>query len=134
MTPGGATATRPPRACLTRRDALPSGTAAAAAGLFGALRPALEAAAESIRRGGALRAALEADAPSPDPDLSSAAVGRRVFQSLFDKVSDTDADLRIVPMLAASWSISSDATVYTLRHYSSAGFQDGTPFDAQAVV
>jgi hypothetical protein len=57
-----------------------------------------------------------------------------VFHSLFDKLVDTDADLKIVPTLAASWSISSDATVYTLRLRPGVRFHDGPPFDAQAVV
>ena len=102
--------------------------------MFGASDLVPGAWAQNGRRGGTLRAGLDADPPNLDPHRSSAAVDRQVFQSLFDKLVDTDTNLKVIPMLATSWSISSDGTVYTLKLQQGVQFHDGTPFNAQAVV
>jgi peptide/nickel transport system substrate-binding protein len=121
---------------ITRRDLLRRGAAGAlAAGLAGAAGGTLSAfAAQGGRRGGTLRAGLDADPPNLDPHRSTAAVDRQVYQSLYDKLVDTDADLKIVPMLATSWSVSQDGRTYTLKLRQGVQFHDGTPFNAQAVV
>ena len=125
-------AERTKRDRLTRRDLLRYGAAgAAAAGLWGASDLVPGASAQTGR---VLRAGLDSDPPNLDPHRSSAAVDRQVFQSLFDKLVDLDANLKIVPMLATSWSISSDGTVYTLKLQQGVQFHDGTPFNAQAAV
>src|SRR3990170_6936094 len=85
------------------------------------------------RRGGTLRVGLNADPPRMDPHLSTAAVDRQVYQNLFDKLVDINKDLEIVPMLATSWTISSDGKVYTFRLRPNVVFHDGTPFNAEAV-
>ena len=123
------------RSRLTRRELLRYGAAgAAAAGVFGTSTLVPDAWAQNAGRGGTLRAGLNADPPNLDPHRSSAAVDRQVFQSIFDKLVDTDSNLKIVPMLATSWSTSSDGTVYTLKLQQGVQFHDGTPFNAQAVV
>ena len=125
-------AERTKRDRLTRRDLLRYGAAgAAAAGLWSASDLVPGASAQTGR---VLRAGLDSDPPNLDPHRSSAAVDRQVFQSLFDKLVDLDANLKIVPMLATSWSISSDGTVYTLKLQQGVQFHDGTPFNAQAAV
>jgi peptide/nickel transport system substrate-binding protein len=55
-----------------------------------------------------------------------------VFQSLYDKLVDTDENLKIVPMLAASWTVSPDGKTYTFNLQQGVKFHDGTPFNAQA--
>lgn len=82
---------------------------------------------------GVLRVGLESDPPNMDPHRSNAAVDRQVFQSLFDKLVDIDEDLKIVPMLAASWTISADGKTVTFKLRQGVKFHDGTPFDANAV-
>ena len=77
--------------------------------------------------------ALESDPPRLDPHLSSAAVDRQVFQSLFDTLVDLDENLNIVPELAEKWTISPDGVVYTFNLRKGVKFHDGTDFDAQAV-
>jgi peptide/nickel transport system substrate-binding protein len=67
-----------------------------------------------------------------DPHRSAAAVDRQVFQNLYDKLVDTDENLKIVPMLAASWTVSPDGKTYTLNLQQGVKFHDGTPFNAQA--
>src|SRR6516225_11767945 len=85
------------------------------------------------RRGGTLRAALDGDPPTMDPHRSGSLVDRHVYQSLFDKLMDTDQDLKIVPMLATSWMVSPDGKTITFKLRQDVKFQDGTPFNAEAV-
>ena len=92
------------------------------------------ASAQGGRRGGTLRAGLDSDPPNMDPHRSTAAVDRQVFQSLYDKLVDTDQNLAIVPMLATSWTISPDGKTVTLTLRRGVKFHDGTPFNADAVV
>nr|MBO2508392.1 ABC transporter substrate-binding protein [Bacillota bacterium] len=80
-----------------------------------------------------LRIGLNAFPPQLDPHLSSAAVDRHVYQSLYDKLVDLDENLNIVPALAERWDISDDGKVYTLYLRQGVKFHDGTPFNAEAV-
>ncbi|HET7264944.1 MAG TPA: ABC transporter substrate-binding protein [bacterium] len=91
------------------------------------------ASAQGGRRGGTLRAGLDADPPTMDPHLSGSAVDRQVYQNLYDKLVDTDAGLAIVPMLATSWTISPDGRAVTFKLRQGVKFHDGTPFNAEAV-
>ncbi len=91
------------------------------------------ASAQGARRGGTLRVGVDADPPSMDPHRSAAAVDRQIFQSLYDKLVDTDETLTIVPMLATTWSISPDGKTVRLKIREDVKFHDGTPFDADAV-
>ncbi|HKX18002.1 MAG TPA: ABC transporter substrate-binding protein [bacterium] len=91
------------------------------------------ASAQGGRRGGTLTAAIDRDPPTMDPHRSGSAVDRQVYQSLYDKLVDTDAKLAIVPMLATSWTISPDGKTVTFNLRPGVKFQDGTPFNADAV-
>ncbi len=91
------------------------------------------ASAQGGRTGGTLRAALDRDPPNMDPHRSNAAVDRQVFQSLYDKLVDTDENLVVVPMLVASWTISPDGKTVTFKLRQGVKFHDGTPFNAEAV-
>jgi len=76
---------------------------------------------------------LDDDPPQLDPHLSSAAVDRQVFQSLFNKLIDIDEKLEFVPELAKTWEISPDGKTYTFTLEEDVLFHDGTPFNAEAV-
>ena len=91
------------------------------------------AGAQGARRGGTLTAAIDRDPPTMDPHRSGSAVDRQVYQSLYDKLADTDASLAIVPVLATSWTISPDGKTVTFKLRPGVKFHDGTPFNAQAV-
>src|SRR5215469_10280633 len=80
-----------------------------------------------------LTAAIDRDPPTMDPHRSGSAVDRQVYQSLYDKLVDTDATLAIVPMLATSWTISPDGKTVTFKLRPGVKFHDGTPFNAEAV-
>lgn len=76
---------------------------------------------------------LDADPPNLDPVFSSALVDRQVLNQIYDKLLDIDQDLKIVPMLATSWSVGNNGTVYTFKLRQGVKFHDGTDFDAEAV-
>ncbi|MDI3318018.1 MAG: ABC transporter substrate-binding protein [Bacillota bacterium] len=85
--------------------------------------------------GGTITIGINADPPNLDPSGSTALVDRYVQNSIFDKLYDVDAQLRVVPVLAASLpEVSADGKTYTIRLRQGIRFTDGTPFDADAVV
>lgn len=88
----------------------------------------------SAKSGGHLTVAL-AEAPDDlDPTTAQTFVGRIVFANMCEKLYDADAGLNIVPQLAAAMpTISPDGKTYTIKLRTGLKFNDGTPFDAQAV-
>jgi peptide/nickel transport system substrate-binding protein len=86
------------------------------------------------KAGGTLTVALAEQPDALDPTTAATFVGRIVFANMCEKLFDTDASLNIVPQLAAALpTISKDGKTYTIKLRSGAKFNDGTPFDAQAV-
>ncbi|MBV9280694.1 MAG: peptide ABC transporter substrate-binding protein [Chloroflexi bacterium] len=83
--------------------------------------------------GATVNIALNADPPALDPAASSALVDRMVLNSICDKLVDLNSKGKIVPMLATSWKVTKNHLVYTLTLRKGVKFQDGTPFNAQAV-
>lgn len=100
--------------------AAPSGSAAASPG-----KP---------HYGGNLVVGLEADWHPIDPltglALDDGGVQSAVYNSLFD-LTATDA---VQPELATGFTVSANGLSYTLTLRQGVNFQDGTPFNAQAVV
>ncbi|HEY9474098.1 MAG TPA: ABC transporter substrate-binding protein [Mycobacteriales bacterium] len=86
------------------------------------------------RTGNQLVVAL-AEAPDAlDPTTSSTFVSRIVYANMCEKLFDVDADLNIVPQLAAALPrISPDGRTYTIRLRPGIRFNDGTRLDADAV-
>src|SRR4028118_1796479 len=82
---------------------------------------------------GTLEIGIEAEPPELDPNLSSAYVDRQVMASIYDRLVDIDENGKIVPMLAESYEVSDDGTVYTFKLRQGVQFHDGEPFDAEAV-
>lgn len=84
---------------------------------------------------GALVVAEAADSMSLDPvtvtDSESIEVGELIYEGLVGwKPGTTD----IEPRLATGWQVSQDGKTWTFQLREHVVFQDGTPFDAQAVV
>lgn len=87
-----------------------------------------------LKKGGTLTVALAEDPDRLDPTLARTFVGRIVFANMCEKLYDINGKLRVVPQLAASMPrFSPDGTSVTIRLRTGVRFNDGTPFDAQAV-
>lgn len=81
-----------------------------------------------------LKIGLADDADVLDPAQSRSFVGRIVYSALCDKLFDVTPDLKIVGQLATQSKWSGDGKELTLKLRQGVKFQDGTLFNAQAVV
>jgi peptide/nickel transport system substrate-binding protein len=87
-----------------------------------------------IRKGGTLTVALAEDPDRLDPTLARTFVGRIVFANMCEKLYDINQQLQVVPQLAAGLpQFSRNGTSVTIRLRTGIRFNDGTPFNAQAV-
>ena len=82
---------------------------------------------------GEIRIGMRDDPGSLDPATNATFVGRVSLQSICDKLVDIDTEGSLVPMLATEWTWSEDGTEVTLKLRDGVVFQDGTPFNADAV-
>ena len=86
------------------------------------------------KAGGMLTLALAEDPDALDPTLARTLVGREVFVNMCEKLYDVDADLKLVPQLAASLPEATDGgKTVTIELRDDAVFNDGTKMDAAAV-
>jgi peptide/nickel transport system substrate-binding protein len=86
------------------------------------------------QKGGEITVALAEEPDALDPSLAGTFVGRIVFANMCEKLYDTDADLNVVPQLAADMpQISEDGLTVTIPLREGLKFNDGTPFNAEAV-
>ncbi|OQM74279.1 peptide ABC transporter substrate-binding protein [Pseudaminobacter manganicus] len=75
-----------------------------------------------------------AEPKSLDPAVDTAVNDFRILLNVYDGlVRYKDGTLEPEPGLATSWTISPDGKVYTFKLRESVKFQDGTPFNAEAV-
>jgi peptide/nickel transport system substrate-binding protein len=87
----------------------------------------------STTKGGNLKVGLAADLSTLDPLKSSSFYDRQVMLNIYDTLVRVDAHNNVQPDLATSWQYPSPTElVFTLR--TDVTFQDGTPFNADAVV
>lgn len=95
------------------------------------IQPTKPAAVAPVR-GGTLRFGLDSDLTTMDPHMSTAAVDRRVYQSIYNPLVRLEKDLTIKPELAEKFEFTDPTTlVLTLRK--GVKFHDGTDFNAKAV-
>jgi peptide/nickel transport system substrate-binding protein len=80
-----------------------------------------------------LRIGLAEDPDVLDPTQARTFVGRIVFAAMCDKLVDIDENLKIVPQLATSWDWAADNKALTMKLRQGVTFQDGEPFNAEAV-
>ncbi|RFA20548.1 ABC transporter substrate-binding protein [Subtercola boreus] len=89
--------------------------------------------AASITDGGTLRAALTGEPDSLDPATSSIYTGAQVYEGIFSKLIDLNADGTFVPDLATKW-VQTDPTTWTFTLVDNATFQNGEKFSSADVV
>jgi peptide/nickel transport system substrate-binding protein len=80
-----------------------------------------------------LRIGMTTDPDTLDPAESGSFIALQVTGAMCDKLIDIDPDLDYVPMLATQWTWSDDRRALTLKLRPGVVFQDGEPFDAEAV-
>src|SRR5579885_1732981 len=77
--------------------------------------------------------ALYADAVTLDPEDTNDNLSLSVEREIYDGLLGFTPDMKIKPELATSWEASKDARIFTFHLRRGVRFQDGTPFNAQAV-
>ncbi len=111
---------------VTRRAVLAGGTAAALA--QAGMRPS----AAQARR--TLIVASGQDIPNFDPHVATGYSPSFALRNLYDTLVATEGNPpKIVPQLAASWTISPDGREYVFKLDPAAKFEDGSPVTAAAV-
>lgn len=77
--------------------------------------------------------AIDVDISNLDPLHAIDPGSYAVFQQIYEPLVRMNMQGEIVPVLAESWSVSSDKLTWTFNLRKNIKFQDGTPFDAAAV-
>jgi peptide/nickel transport system substrate-binding protein len=100
-------------------------------GVGSAVTPAM-----AQKPGGTLTVGLELDIPGFDPLKVGVydTAANIAADLIFDTLTKLDNDGKAAPKLALSWTPSEDFKTWTFKLRPDVKFQDGTPFNAQAVV
>lgn len=80
-----------------------------------------------------LRVGLAAATSSLDPHFHNIATNNAMMRNVFDRLVHTDANMRLVPALAESWTPVDDTT-WEVKLRAGVKFHDGTDFEASDVV
>lgn len=80
-----------------------------------------------------LRISVYADITGLDPHDTSDNVSYSVQSGIFERLFQFDAHMKLQPWLATGYTSNDNATEFTLTLRQGVTFQDGTPFDADAV-
>jgi peptide/nickel transport system substrate-binding protein len=107
-------------------------TAAAPSDATGAA-PATTAAAAPAAQGGKITIGLATEPVSLDPAAGLYIAEQFLVMNIYDPLIWIDPDLKLQPGLAESWEMNADGTEFTLKLRKDVKFQDGTPFNAEAV-
>lgn len=83
--------------------------------------------------GGTFRVVLPAEPKALDPNSPDDEVSLVVGANLYDKLVALDTDLRLLPELAQSWTMSPDGLAYTFALREDVDWHDGRPFTAADV-
>jgi peptide/nickel transport system substrate-binding protein len=86
------------------------------------------------KEGGSLIYARGADSISLDPINVTDGESIRVTHNIFETLFEYDNDLKLQPKLAESYKVSDDGLSWTITLKKGIKFQDGTDFNANAVV
>ncbi|MBI5090615.1 MAG: hypothetical protein HZB15_17625 [Actinobacteria bacterium] len=115
-------------------DPATTDTATTGSGTDSTGAPSTAPAADDVTTGGDLKIGLIAYPEQLDPLLIFSSYGRMVAASIYDTLLTIDESGELQPNLAESYSTTDDGTTWVLTLREGVTFQDGTPFDAAAVV
>jgi glutathione transport system substrate-binding protein len=71
--------------------------------------------------------------PPPTPTTPTTRLSQAVAKSFYQGLYGFDKDMKMVPVLAESYTASKDGLVYTFKLKKGIKFHDGTDFNAEAV-
>lgn len=94
---------------------------------------AAPATAAGVRAGGVLQEGYDRDVSVLDP-VATPWWDATLYPATHETLIATDPNGKFVPMLAASWAVSSDALTWTFKIRPNLTFQSGAPCDAHAVA
>jgi peptide/nickel transport system substrate-binding protein len=123
-----------PTAAPTAAPAAATAKPAAAATQPAAAATAKPAAAGQAKRGGELKAAMQVDATSLDPHLSSSYSSSLVIEQVYSGLVQFDENMNIIPDLAESWTVSKDGLVYDFKLRKGVKFHNGRELVADDVI
>ncbi|MCL1848598.1 MAG: glutathione ABC transporter substrate-binding protein [Clostridiales bacterium] len=73
------------------------------------------------------------DASTLDPHLCTDSATEVLNRNIYQNLVRYNEEMKIIPELATDWSVSADGLVWTFNLKNGIKFQDGTPFNAEAV-
>jgi peptide/nickel transport system substrate-binding protein len=78
--------------------------------------------------------AMQLEPPGLDPTAGAAsAIGEVTLYNIYETLTKIHGDGKVTPLLAESWEVSPDLKTYTFKLRKGIKFQNGEPFNAQAV-
>lgn len=112
---------------MMKRRSLLAGTVAAAT-------VTLPMASHAQRKKDAIVLAMALEPPGLDPTAGAAsAIAEIVQYNIFETLTKINSDGTVSPLLAESWEVSPDLKTYTFKLKKGVKFQNGEPFNANAV-
>src|SRR5579859_6760016 len=121
-------------AAVTQPSATSSAATAVAPPAAAASTSAPAAAAASPKKGGTLNAAMQVDATSLDPHLSSSYSSTLVIEQVYSGLIQYDENMNIQPDLAQSWTVSPDGLTYDFKLRQGVKFHNGRAMTSDDVV
>lgn len=90
--------------------------------------------ADDIPRGGVLRATMPGQPPTLDPLMTTTVVSAEISRHIFETLLAFDANMQPVPVLAESYEVSEDGTLYTFYLRQGILFHNGKEMVAEDVI
>ena len=90
--------------------------------------------ADAQEAGGTLNLIVQPEPPTINVGVNRLGPTTFVGYKIYDSLLAYSPDLKPLPKLAESWSVSDDGLVYTFRLRSNVKWHDGQPFTAKDVV
>lgn len=126
---------------LSRRQVLQGFSVAAAAGVASKLTASSVLASPvgtpqanaAPKAGGAWTIGIAQEPDTLDPHVTGAAITQAIMRNVCDPLIAKDLNGKYVPGLASAWTVSTDGLTWDFTLRSDVTFQDGTPFNADAV-